>query len=115
MLILEGAVRGHHVYKTVWDPVIGEELPAEREGGNPHDRHAVCVKREGRVVGHIPRQLSKFAWYFLRRGGSIVVEVTGRRRRSPLEQGGLEIPCLIKFTGKEKLVDNLRKLVKKYI
>ena len=41
------------------------------------------------------------------------MEVIGRRRRSLLEQGGLEIPCLMKSTGKEKLVENLRKLLKK--
>ena len=69
--------------------------------------------KEGRVVGHLPREVSKVAWYFLKRGGTINVEVIGRKRRSPLEQGGLEIPCLMKFTGKEKLVENLRKLVKK--
>ena len=23
----ESVVRGHHIYKTVWTPVIGEELP----------------------------------------------------------------------------------------
>ena len=67
MLILEEAVRRHYVYKTVWDPVIGEELPAEREEGNTHDRHAVCLKREGKVVGHM----------YLRSGGSTVFEVTG--------------------------------------
>ena len=27
----ESVVRGHHIYKTVWTPVIGEELPVERD------------------------------------------------------------------------------------
>lgn len=102
IFILEGTVRGYHVYKREWDPHVGEELTTEREDGNPHDRHAVSVKKEGRIVGHLPRRVSKVAWYFLKRGGTFNVEVTGKRRRSPLEQGGLEIPCLMKFTGKKK-------------
>ena len=69
----------------------------------------MSVMKEGRVVGHLPREVSKVAWYFLKRGDTINVEVIGRRRRSPLEQGGLEIPCLMKFTGKEKLIELLKK------
>ena len=71
------------------------------------------MKKDGRIVGHLPRGLSKVSWHFLKRGGAIAIEVCGRRRRSPLEQGGLEIPYLIKFMGKEKLVENLRTLLKK--
>ena len=38
---LESAVRGLHVYKPTWTPVIGEELTAEREPGNSENRFAV--------------------------------------------------------------------------
>lgn len=113
IFIFEAAVRGYHVYKNIWNPCVGEEFPAKRERGNANGRYAVCVKKDGRIVGHLPQELSKVAWHFLKRGGAIVVEVCGRRRCSPLEQGGLEIPCFIKFTGKEKLVENLRTLLKK--
>ena len=30
----DSAVRGHHVYKDVWKPEIGEKLHAEHEPGN---------------------------------------------------------------------------------
>ena len=30
-------VRGFHVYKDVWRPVIGEELRCQREEDNPRD------------------------------------------------------------------------------
>ena len=30
-------VRGHHVYKSVWTPYIGEVLPVQEELGNEHD------------------------------------------------------------------------------
>ena len=112
IFILEGAVRGYHVYKGGWDPHVGEELTTKTEHGNPYDRHTVSNMKEGRGVGYLPREVSKVAWYFLKRGSAMNVEVIGTRCRSLLEQGGLEIPYLMKFTGKEKLVKNLRKLLK---
>ena len=55
---------------------------------------------------------------FLRRGGAIRCTVTGARRYSAdLQQGGLEIPCILKFesgTDSEKtrcLLDKTKKLV----
>ena len=39
------AIRGHHVYMATWRPFTGEQLQAEREASNTHDRHAVAVIR----------------------------------------------------------------------
>ena len=64
--IFEAAVRGYHVYKNVRIPCVGEEFPIERERGNANDRYAVCVKKDGRIVRHLPRGLSKVAWHFLK-------------------------------------------------
>jgi len=36
-------VRGHHVYKEVWTPVIGEELTVKKEKDNGYDRYAVSI------------------------------------------------------------------------
>ena len=41
----ESAVRGFHVYKSVWNPVIDERLSTEREFGNSEDLNAVCVRK----------------------------------------------------------------------
>ena len=30
----DSVVRGHHIYKATWTPVLGEELPVLREPGN---------------------------------------------------------------------------------
>ena len=39
-------VPGYHIYKDVWDAVIGKELRCEREpDANRRDRYAVTVKR----------------------------------------------------------------------
>ena len=57
--LIESMIRGYHEYKLIWNnPVVGEDLLCEREVGNPHDKHAVAVKKviDGNltVVGHIP-------------------------------------------------------------
>ena len=59
-------VRGHHVYKKVWTPYIGQSL---------HD-HAVCVRKaNGTVVGHAPQEMSCTFWHFLRHRGRIECEM----------------------------------------
>ena len=85
-------IRGFHVYKNVWDAVIGEELQCEREGQNTNDRYAVAVKRNNVIVGQLPRKFSRLCALFLKRGGLLSCTVTGSRRYSAdLQQGGLEI------------------------
>jgi len=57
----ESVVRGHHVYKSVWTPFVGEILDTKREAVNSHDRRAVAVVRDSCVVGHLPQQYSRVA------------------------------------------------------
>ena len=40
---IHSVVRGHHVYKNIWTPYVGEMLVLQREIGNVHDRFAVAV------------------------------------------------------------------------
>ena len=48
---------------------------------NPSDLYAVAVKNDaGTVVGHVPRRLLAVCSLFLRRGGTIVCDLTGSRR-----------------------------------
>ena len=74
------AVRGYHVYQDVWKPSIREKVVAKQEFDNPMDKHAVKVVRGNEMVGHLPCEFSRIAWYFLVRSGQISVEVIGRRR-----------------------------------
>ena len=37
-LVKKSVVRGHHIYKEVWSPVVGELLPVLQESINVHDR-----------------------------------------------------------------------------
>ena len=48
-------IRGYHVYKDNWIPVIGQVLLLKREPENAHDRNAVSVTTScGEVLGHVP-------------------------------------------------------------
>ena len=45
-LSIESMIRGYHEYKLIWNnPVVGEDLLCECKVGNPHDTHAVAVKK----------------------------------------------------------------------
>ena len=104
-------VRGHHIYKNIWSPVLGESLTTEMEEDNQHDHFAVAVCHHIHgVVGHLPRNISRLCVSFLDRGGTIIVTVTGKRVRSELLQGGLDVPCTLSFSAKSKrLVERLSK------
>ena len=90
---LESTVRGHHVYKRVWTPVIEQQL----QTGNAHDLHAVCTLHTGVVVGHMPREIAITASYFLQHGGRITCEVTVPRKLSSVPNKGLVVPCVYIF------------------
>ena len=106
-------VRGYHIYKNVWDAVIGEELQCERELANERDRYAVAARKDGTIIGHLPRAISRVCSLFLRRGNSITCHVTGHRRYSAdLPQGGLEVPYILCFEGEVKDIAKLKKFMK---
>ena len=74
---VENVIHGHHVYKCIWMPRLGEQLTLAPESDNDHDRRAVAVSKGSTVVGHVPRSLSRIVWCFLRRGGIGRSEVSG--------------------------------------
>ena len=51
-------IRGYHVYKDIWDAVDGEILECFREVTNRRDPFAVAVKKQGVIVGHLPKKIS---------------------------------------------------------
>ena len=101
------------MYRTIWAAVIGEVLTCAREPTNPTDRYAVAVLKDGTIIGHFPRKISKICSLFLRRGGCVTCAVTGGRQYSAdLAQGGLEIPCSLLFKAKPKEMLKLKKCLK---
>ena len=108
ILLKESVIRGHHVFKVVWTPRVGEILRIGKEAGNTHDRRAVAVlKADGTIVGHIPREFSRVFWYFLSHGGKISCEVTAKRKYGK----GLEVPCVYKCLGSEKMILKLKAIM----
>jgi len=97
---INSVVRGHHIYKDIWTPEIGEELTCRREVGNIYDLHAVAVIRGNAIVGHVPHTISMPCNVFIRRGGVIHCIITGHRQYSlDLERGGLDVSCKLQFEG----------------
>ena len=58
MFQIESCVRGHHIYKDIWNPSSGEELTCSREIESTKDLLAVAIKRG---TAHVPRKISKSA------------------------------------------------------
>ena len=92
-------LRGFHVYKEVWSPIVGEQLKCCYERNNCYDRYAIAATKRlrGRLtdsaVGHLPEEISRATRFFLLRRVIVCGKVIGKNHRgSPLVQGGLEIP-----------------------
>ena len=108
-------VRGYHVYKQIWNATIGEKLVCVIDPSNSHNNYAAAVEKDGTVIVHLPRKVSRVSTLFLERGVRINCTATGGRRYSAdLPQGGMEIPCTVLFVGKRKEINKL-KLVLRYI
>ena len=113
---IESVVRGFHVYKAVWVPVLNEVLQAKQEIDNEEDQYGVAVIKttpstDEVTVRHVPRNISRMCWYFIQHNGEITCKITGRRRQSNLPQGSMEVPCEYKFIGKKKHIKKIHKLL----
>ena len=99
----ESAIQEYHVYKAVWNPVLGEVHCLALEEGNKHDHFAICVKRGDEIIDHVPRELSGEVWHLLRHGGRSSCEIIGRRK----QENGLEVLCRYCFVAKRQLIKKL--------
>ena len=88
----------------------------QHEPDNTHDTHAVAVKRvqdQGgmpQIVGHVPLTLSRVFHLFLKHGGQISVEVTGKRRNKGIGLGNSGT-CSF-YHKKPSKVKTLRELIR---
>ena len=87
--VVESVVRGYHVYKEIWNAIVGR-LSCQQETGTPHNLYTVAVMERDVIVVHVPWEISTVCSLFLGRHGSILCEV--RHYSTDLPQGGLEIP-----------------------
>ena len=114
---IDSFVKGYHEYKNIWTTKIGETLSTEREPGNLLDKYTVCVKKNNEIVGHLQLgkdgKFAKTVFYFLIAGeyGSCDVLIKGK----PVNLGdgdGMQVPCLLNFTGRKNFIDILEKTLK---
>ena len=89
----------------------------EKEPGNLKDKHAVCVKKENRIVRHLPLgKLGKFAktiFYFLNADelSSCKIVVTAKPVNLK-DSDGIQVPCKLMFTGVKECIHILQKHLK---
>ena len=108
---IDAMIRGYNEYKSIWEAEIDEELQCKSEPVNVHDPYAV---KAGVRVGQVARKISALCSTFIRKGGAISCCITGSRQyASDLPQGGLEIPCIMKFVGNKRDDDRVNSLALK--
>ena len=79
-------IRGHHVYKEVWDAAIGEMLEAasdDREKAKEYDKYDVGLYKKDILVGHIPIEISSLCFHFINQDpvNKAKALTTGKRQR----------------------------------
>ena len=67
------------------------------------------------MVGHLTREYSRIAWYFLACGGSISVKASSHRQHCKQLSGGMEIPSWVTFTCSRKGTLNWLKALLKVV
>ena len=110
----ETQIKGHHVYKDIWAPELGEHLEVQCEPENPVDTFAVCLKTSTEtIVGHLEKgksgRFAKTIFYYLRSHpqANCTAKVTGKRFN--LGDGeGLQVSCILQFTGERKFISVLK-------
>ena len=100
--------------KSNWQaPKEGQELSAENESNSnilKFDPYAVAWKVKFSykippfVVGHIPKETSRFIHFVLIHGGTVTaITCSGKYYPSPIPKGGLEILLKCQFKIKEQV------------
>lgn len=122
------ASRGYHVYKELsWaDATAGEEVKVELETNHmsiAKDPYSCAIRAKHKyfigwkTVGHIPRELSRYVYFFIKEEKG---KVTGslksvKYKPSPIPAGGLEVPLQLKFKcPNRKTLDDMEKFVEDF-
>ena len=106
---MELSGRGYHFYSEQWEVTVGERSWSVSETGGMQETPAISVIKDGSaIICHLPRQFffSCACMLFMRRG-VICCQVTSTRRCS--SDLPLDIPCLLFFEGRVKILKSLSK------
>ena len=92
-------LRGFHVYKEVWSPIVGEQLKFKccHERNNCYDRYAIAATKRlrGRLADSCPEKFPEQHAFSTFSYSACAKVIDKNHRRSPLVQGGLEIPVQV--------------------
>jgi len=72
---VDAMVRGYHVYLSIWEASIYDELMCARELGNLRNPFAFTIIKSDQTVGHVPLKISSLCSLFLRCGRNITCKV----------------------------------------
>ena len=100
---IESTVWGHHFYKSLWTPVIGEKLCVQIEEDSAFDDFTVAIWKDV-IVGHVPRELARICLYFLKKQhSSMICKITEHRRLSEVDGKGLVVPLSTSSAAKQSI------------
>ena len=114
---------GHHVYKDIWKPVLGEELDVSMEPNNIKDKYAVSVHQKGKsdVIAHLPlgrsAKLAKKIYFFLRASSYNLCKavVSAEKAVNQKDDLGMKVPCCLEFISEEKYLNILKETLPKLL
>ena len=49
----ESVIRGHHIYESIWSPVIGKFLCCKHKINSDEDPYATYILKDDTIVGHV--------------------------------------------------------------
>ena len=117
-LVIHCASRGFHEYQKIWSPKFGQKLNIKPDQINLFNPYAIGLYCEikGKIksltlVGHLSQEISRFCKYFLEYNGELDATVRSTKFcRSPLPQGGLEIPIKLRVGKGKASLEIFRKM-----
>ena len=97
MYSFDAAIRGYHYYRKYWQPEVNQKLYLSDERANAFDVFSIKASNaEGKIVGHLPMKVSRITKFLMDHGARWTATLrTTQYHKSPLIQGGLEIPCSV--------------------
>lgn len=120
------ASRGYHVYRfSTWKNIKKDQKCTfafeTREEALNIDKYSIAIQifPKDRVapvtVGHVPLELSRYVYFFMKLGGKVSGYVLSTTYRpSPIPEGGLEIPLMVKFEHEEEhILEQMKEFVNK--
>ena len=111
---LDSFVRGYHAYMDIWTLKASDQnFCMKSENENQHDKVAVIVVLEERIVEHVPKSLSKIFHQFMKIPKCTIGYKVTRKCINRGAGYGLETPVQYRVIGAEKAVEWAEKNIKK--